>query len=206
MADTALTHVPQRDLIPPRVARLARSLTRETALVRTAVAAVALHVADDNFFQPEPGTSAGDHLASGLVPVAVLAALAAVYPRLRAGARAAMALTLGGLGIATGVPAVYYLLHGGASGDHYTGLLALAAGAVILLTIPVTLWKARRTGGSRRRRYVRRGLTITAAPIVVLALLWLLIIPIGFGYIYTHTGRTTVTPELGVPYERVTVA
>ena len=80
------------------------------------------------------------------------------------------------------------------------------AGALILLTIPVTLWKARRTGGSRRRRYLRRGLTITAAPIVVLALLWLLIIPIGFGYIYTHTGRTTVTPELGVPYERVTVA
>ena len=205
MADTALTPVPRSDLLLPRLARFARSLGGEIALVRLGVGAVAFHIADDNFVQPAPGTSAGDHVASGLVPIAVLAVLAAVDPRLRAGARAAVGVILGATGVATGVPAVYYLLDGSASGDHYTGLLSLAAGALILLTIPVTLWKARRTGGSRRRRYLRRGLTITAAPIVVLALLWLLIIPIGFGYIYTHTGRTTVTPELGVPYERVTV-
>ena len=40
----------------------------------TAIFALALHVADDSFLQPEPGTSAGDHLAGGLVPVALLAA------------------------------------------------------------------------------------------------------------------------------------
>ena len=27
---------------------------------------------DDNFLQPQPGTSASDHLTSGLVPVAIL--------------------------------------------------------------------------------------------------------------------------------------
>jgi len=214
MADTALPTVPGSDLALPRLARLtrltrvtrlARSVGRETALVRLGLAAVAVHIADDNFVQREAGTSAGDHLASGLLPIAVLAVLAAIYPRQRAGARAAVAVTSGAIGVATGVPAVYYLLDGDATGDHYTGLLAIAAGALILLTIPVTLWKARRTGGSRRHRYLRRALTIVSAPVVALVLLWLLIFPIGFSYVYTHTGRTAVTPELGVPYERVTV-
>ena len=36
------------------------------------LAVSALHVLDDNFLQPQPGTSAGDHLVSGLVPCAVL--------------------------------------------------------------------------------------------------------------------------------------
>jgi len=57
--------------------------------------------------------------------------------------------TFGALGIATGVPAAYYLAGGSASGDHFTGLLALLAGAVLLLSGPVTLWRARRHDASR---------------------------------------------------------
>jgi hypothetical protein len=116
-----------------------------------------------------------------------------------------MAMAPGALGIAAGVPAAYYLLDGSASGDHYTGLVALAAGAAILLTIPVTLWKARRTGRSRRRRYVGRAGTIVAAPVVGAVLVWVIVFPLGFSYGYTHTGRTAVAPDLRVPYESVTV-
>ena len=54
-------------------------------------------------------------------------------------------MTLGALGVAIGVPAVYYLRNGGLEGDHYTGLLAGAAGVVLLLTGPVILWRNRRT-------------------------------------------------------------
>jgi hypothetical protein len=57
------------------LARLASAVTRE-ALTLTALGIVGLHLIDDNFLQPEPGTSAGDHLASGLIPVAVLATIA----------------------------------------------------------------------------------------------------------------------------------
>ena len=55
---------------------------------RLAMAAAALWVLDDAFWHREPGTAVGDHLASGLVPVALAALLALAYPRLRPGARA----------------------------------------------------------------------------------------------------------------------
>ena len=71
-------------------------------------AVVALHVADDNFLQPQPGTSAADHLVSGLVPLAVLALAAWAYPRLRAGFRASDRADLGLFGIVAGVEAAYY--------------------------------------------------------------------------------------------------
>jgi hypothetical protein len=41
-----------------------------------------------------------------------------------------LALTLGLIGVAFGIPAVYHLRLGGISGDHYTGLLALVAGVM----------------------------------------------------------------------------
>ena len=51
---------------------------RERSVFLVAVAVIAVHVLDDSFLQPEPGTSAGDHLVSGLVPLAALAIAAAV--------------------------------------------------------------------------------------------------------------------------------
>jgi hypothetical protein len=162
-----------------------------------------VHIADDNYMQPQPGTSGGDHLASGLIPLAVLTTVAALYPRLRAGFRASLAMTMGAIGIAFGVPGAYYLLHGSASGDHYSGLLAILAGAVLLLSGPVTLWKARRTHGTRRRRYLRRALASTTAVLAALLSLTFIVFPLGYAYIYTHTGRTAVTPDLGVPFESV---
>jgi hypothetical protein len=44
---------------------LVRAVARETTLARLGLGVVALHVLDDSFFQPQPGTSAGDHLVPG---------------------------------------------------------------------------------------------------------------------------------------------
>jgi uncharacterized protein len=179
----------------------------ERGVVTLALGAIGLHVVDDNFLQPARGTSPLDHLASGLIPLAILAAIAAGYPLLRAGLRATTAMTFGALGVAVGIPGAYFLAKGAASGDHYTGLLAIAAGLVLIATGPVVLWKNRRRDGSRRRRYLGR-LATTATTIVAAPLLFFFVVfGIGFSYIYTHTGRTAEPPTaLGdIPYESVTV-
>ena len=198
---TAATPAPGR-LALMRAAAFSRS---ESGVVALALAAVTFHVLDDNYVQPAPGTSAADHLASGLIPLAVLIIAAAFYSGLRPGLRASLAMTLGAIAITFGVPGAYYLRHGSASGDHYSGLLAIVAGAVLLLSGPVTLWKARRTEGTRRRRYLRRTGTAAITLVAGLVALTFVIFPVGYAYIYTHTGRTSVNPDLRVPYESVKV-
>jgi hypothetical protein len=180
--------------------RLAAAASREQALFVLGTGTVALHVVDDNFLQPEPGTSAGDHLLSGLLPLAVLTGVAAAYPRLRPGLRAALALAFGVLAVVGGVEAAYYASNGGASGDDYTGFLSMAAGLLLLGTGLVTLWRSRRTGDSLPRRYARRILRGFAAVAVAAFVLF----PISLAYVVTHTARAGVpAAELGAPYEDV---
>ena len=141
-------------------------LRREAGLFTLGVAVIAIHVVDDSFLQPQPGTSAGDHLVSGLVPLALLALAAWAYPRLRGGRRGALALAFGVLGIAAGGEAFHYARTIGASGDDYTGLLAIPAGLLLLGLGVVTLWRTRRAAGGMPRRYLRRSL-LGAAGVVV---------------------------------------
>jgi hypothetical protein len=71
---------------------------REQRLVWLALAVVAVAIVDDAFLRPEPGTTAADHIVSGLVSLAVVGVVAAVYPRMRTGARAAVGVIVGALG------------------------------------------------------------------------------------------------------------
>ena len=169
-------------------------------MFRGALALIALHVADDNFFQPPAGTSAGDHLISGLVPLALLALAAWGFPRLSGGRQGALALLIGPLGIATGLEAIHYARDAGASGDDFTGFLTIPAGLVLLGLGAVTLWRTRRTNGGRAWRYGRRGLFGLAGVVVA----YVFVFPIGFAYVTTHTARAYVPEnELGAPHENV---
>jgi MYXO-CTERM domain-containing protein len=177
-----------------------RRRARESQLFALALAVIAVHVVDDNYVQPPPGTSAGDHLVSGLVPLALLGLAAWAYPRLRGLWRGALALTLGVLGIAAAIEAVHYTNTVGASGDDFTGLLCIPAGLLLLGLGAATLWRTRRTDGNRVWRYVRRLLLGVAAIVAVSVVL----LPIGLAYVTTHVGRAVVPEnELGVAYENV---
>jgi dienelactone hydrolase len=173
---------------------------REPIAFAIGVGLIAVHVLDDNFVQPEPGTSAGDHLVSGLVPLALLGLAAWAYPRMRGVWRGAMAIAFGVLGIAAGIEGAHYANHVGPSGDDFSGLLCIPAGALLLGLGAATLWRTRGTEGSRARRYGRR-LLLGAAGIVAA---YAVLLPIGLAYVTTHVGRPVVPRnDLRVAYENV---
>jgi dienelactone hydrolase len=160
----------------------------------------ALHVVDDNFLQPQPGTSAGDHLVGGLIQTGLFVLFAWAYPRLRAGARATLALGVGlFMAIMGAVEAGYYAREGQLSGDDYTGLLMIPAGLLLVAIGFVTFWRSRK-GGSLVWRYARR--VLIALGLLVGA--YFVIYPLAESYAITHAARAYVpTPELGTAYQEV---
>jgi uncharacterized protein len=190
------------DSVTARIGLRERALAvaTEQLLFLLAVVALAVHVVDDNFLQPEPGTSAADHLVSGLVPLALIAGAAAVHRRARPGVRATLALLLGFFGVLSGTEAVYYTLNGGPSGDDFTGFVAMLGGFVLLGLGAVTLWRSRRTHDRPRRRYLRRFLVAAGA----LILAFMVLFPTAIAYVVTHTARAEVpAPNLGAAHEEV---
>src|SRR5918994_652278 len=180
-------------------ARIAGAL-QATTLARVALGVVALHVVDDNFLQPQPGTSPADHLVSGLVPLALLTGAAIAYARLRAGVRATGALLAGFFGLLAGTEAVYYTSAVGASGDDYTGLLSIPAGLLLLGLGALTLWTSRKMNARLWWRYSRR-LLIAAGALVLGAQV---LFPTALAYVVTHTARAEVpAPSLGAAHEDV---
>jgi fermentation-respiration switch protein FrsA (DUF1100 family) len=161
-----------------------------TKAIRLGIALIALHVLDDSFIQANPGTSVGDHLVSGVVPLAVLALAAWVLPRLRGVWQGALSLSLGLLGIAAGVEA---FANPRLSGDDLTGVLALLAGAGLLGLGAAAVWR-------HRGSLARRAAFVVGAFVVV----ELLVFPVGVGYVFSHVSRERVpAPRLGAAHENV---
>ncbi len=102
---------------------------RRDLLLAAATAATALHVLDDATLHREPGTTIADHVTGAGATLAVLAVAAVVFPRLRAGAQATLALLLGLFAVTLGgLHVAEIALQGRVAGGDVTGLLALAAG------------------------------------------------------------------------------
>lgn len=182
------------------LAGVAAVIRRESALFLSGIGVVAVHVVDDNFIQPQPGTSPSDHLASGLIPVAVLVVGAALFLRARAGLRAVVSLLFGFFALVTASEAVYYTREVGPSGDDYTGFLAIPAGLLLLGIGVVILWKTRIRHDSLKRRFMRRLLLALGALVVSVFVLF----PVAESYVVTHAARAVVPPAvLGAPYEQV---
>ena len=107
---------------------------------------------------------------------------------MRGGRRGALALALGVLGLAAGGEALHYARTIGASGDDYTGLLAIPAGLALLGAGVVTLWRTRLLTGGRGRRYGRRFALVATGAVVFLYL----VLPIAMSYVDTHVARAVV--------------
>jgi len=169
-------------------------------LFRAATAVLALHVADDRFVHPQPGTSAGDHLVSGLVPLALLALAFWAFPRLKAGAQGLLAMTLGLFAAAGAVEGVYYTQKLGPAGDDFTSLLAAPAAVLLFGVAAAVFWTSRRHGGHPAWRYGRRALLVVAGFVALASV----VVPVGAAWVFTHTARAVVPVDrLGVAHEDV---
>ena len=177
------------------------TLAMQSVVVLGSLAIVGLHVVDDSFLHPEPGTSAVDHLAGGLVPLGVLGLAAFGYHRGRAGLRGAIALVAGLFALVIGAASAgYQTMTVGPSGDDYTGLLVLPAGLILIGVGIATLWRSRKLDDRRVWRYTRRAVITVVAPVLAYAT----IAPLGFGYVITHVMRQTVpAANLGAAHENV---
>jgi uncharacterized protein len=178
----------------------APATTATGRLLTAAIAALALHVVDDELLQPPAGTTAGDHVVAALVPLAVLALAAWAALRGRPGTRGAIALALVVPALVSGAEALYYGAGTGLSGDDYTGLLALGAAPVLLGVGVHELWSSRRRDDVRARRYTRRALKAAGA-VVALSVVG---VPFAMAYVSSHAARADVpAAHLGAPHEDV---
>jgi len=197
---TSVTQAPVSESRKAAAARAAAALRTEAGLARLALGVAALHVVDDNFIQPQPGTSAGDHLVGGLVQLAFFLLAAWAYPLLRPGARATLAIFVGIFVAVMGIgEAGYYTRENGPSADDYTGLLAIPAGLLLVGIGVTTLWRSRKAG-SLVRRVLRRA--AVALGLVVGG--YFIVFPVAQAYVITHAARAYVpAPELGTAHEDV---
>ena len=171
-----------------------------TAAFLVPVVIVAAHVVDDRFLQPELGTFAADHLVSGLVPLAGLLLAAAAYSRLRSGAKAILCAVVGLFGITAGMEGWSATLQVGPSRDDYTGLLALLAGAALMIMSAATLWRTRRRDQPLWRLVLRRGVITMITLVVLLQVAY----PSVLAYLGTHQADATVSAaDMGAPHETV---
>ena len=177
-----------------RMAALPRS---DVTIFRAALAVVALAVVADAYLQPELGVTAADHIAGGVVPLALVALLIATADRFPSLLRGWLAVFVGTLAIVGGISdGVRHILVDRLSGDDVTAVLASLAGFVLVLLGVATLWRTRRIGGARFRR--------VAVGFAVLASAILIVLPTAIAIIATHKARSPVTTaNLGRPYQSV---
>ena len=163
-------------------------------MVSVALAVIVAFVLDDAFIHPEPGTAAGDHLVSGLVPAVTLILLAIAYPRMRAWWQAMLAGSVGTLALVSGIGvSTRDVVIAGGGGDDVTGMLAGMAGGVLIVCgvlAAARAWRPRSEDRSLAWRYTRRALLVIA----VLFAAVFVVVPIAISILATHRARSPITP------------
>src|SRR5829696_427413 len=124
----------------------------ETTAFRGATALALLHAIDDAFLNRQPGVGWDQHALAAAISLAAGLAAIVVFSRLRPGFRAAISLLFGVLAIVNGALHVKHMSVDGAAASDYTGVLATAAGIVLVslgLAIPFLRGERAPTRGRR---------------------------------------------------------
>jgi uncharacterized protein len=176
-------------------------MTAETLVFRGATATALLHALDDAFVNRQPGVDLGQHALAAFIAVVVGVAGIAAFPRLRPGFRAGLSLVLGVLAIVNGVLHVTHIRLDGPSASDYTGVLAVAAG-VVLVALGLAIPFLRRGEGTatRRRRWAHRVIAVLAGVLLV----YVFVFPVSGAIVQTHKHREPIGDPPSAAYDPVT--
>ena len=161
----------------------------ETAVFRFATAAALVHALDDAFFNRQPGVPLDQQALAGAVALATGVGAAAVWPRLRPGFRAAIAIVFGVLALVNGTQHVIQIGEQCAANSDFTGVVAVAAGAVLVLLGLATPFLHRGAGArTRGRRWAYRVVAILGGAV----LLYVFLVPVSGAIVQTHKYREAI--------------
>jgi uncharacterized protein len=163
--------------------------SRELLVFRAATLLGLLHALDDAVLHRQPGVAVGQHLIGLAVAVGVTGMAVATFPFVRAGVRAGVALVLGAFTLVNGGTHVSHVVAAGPSASDLSGVLAAAAGAVLVAMGVSIPWRHRRD----RSPWTRRSLLRSAIAVGLGVLLLVgLVAPVGTALLQTHQPRHDV--------------
>jgi hypothetical protein len=172
----------------------------ETVIFAAAMAVALVHALDDAFGHREPGVGLGQHALAAVVALVLGVGAVFAFPYLRPAARAALAFFFGAVAIVNGAMHVKHIDAEAMAGADLTGVLALAAGVVLVGLAAAIPWLHRGEGtASRRRRWAYR---IAAVPAGLLLALFT-VVPVGTAITETHKFREPIGAPPGADYREV---
>jgi uncharacterized protein len=168
-----------------------------------ATALILVHALDDAFVHRGSGLGFGQHALAAAISILAGVGGVVVFPSLRPGLRAALAFAFGGLAVVNGMLHVVHVADHGAAGSDVTGVLAAAAGAVLVGLAASIPWRHRgERATSAPRRWLRRVLVVAGGLIAVVLVLG----PMGMGIVETHKWREPIGKAPGAAYRDVSFA
>jgi uncharacterized protein len=172
----------------------------ETTAFRAATAVAILHALDDAFLNRQPGVDLDQHALAAVISLAAGTGAVVAFPRLRPGFRAVISFMFGVLAIVNGALHVRHISLDGAAASDYTGVLALAAGVVlVLLGLAIPFLHRGEGARTRARRWVYRLVAVVAGALAVYVFLF----PTSLAIIQTHKYREPIGSPPSAAYQTV---
>jgi uncharacterized protein len=176
-----------------------RRTTEHTVFV-TALAVGMVHAVDDALLHRQPGVPEAQHLTA-LLAVAVAATVSVLaFDRLRPGLRSGLALSSGIVVAANGAMHVIHVAMVRPEHSDVTGILAAAAGLVLLgLGVAIPVRHRNEVPGTTSRRWSRRIVAVVVGAVVTP----LVLAPVVIGLVQTHKFREPIGAAPGPTYQSV---
>ena len=172
----------------------------ETATFRGATAVALVHAIDDAFVNRQPGVGVGQHALAAAISLGAGVAAIVAFPRLRPGVRAGISLVFGVFAIVNGALHVAHIAGDGAEASDYTGVLAVAAGVVLVaLGLAIPFLHRGEGAATRSRRWTYRVVAVVAGVV----LLYAFVFPASLAIVQTHKHREPISDPPSAAYEHV---